>query len=586
MRDNRPMFSQRSWSEILNGGLLLLCLSLPWLSPLVVRPSPSVAPLLVSWMLAACAVLLVSDWPGPVPVWRRRTLVWGALLVGWLLLSLLLVPEVVDHALTLGLLASLACVAVMAMVGRRVHLGGQAKMSWLVAAWLFAAGLSSVLGLLQYLDLAHGLSTWVNQPLRGDAFANLRQRNQFATLTSLGLVVLLAWVAQQEASAQGVRAWRRGLSWGLLALLAAGVSTSVSRTGALEWGCVVTLAVLWARRAQRQGERGRQVFWMALAGLVLVAVWSCVLPWLSYQMTGHWGASLLLRVTGQAQEYAMCGRRSVLWHNVLTMLVQHPWLGWGWGETDYAHFMTLYAGPRFCDMVDNAHDLPLHLALEFGLPLALALCGSGLVWAWHRRPWAEHAPWRAMAWGLLLVLLVHSMLEYPLWYGPFQMTLGLALGLLGARNTDATSAPLSAPAPSPWLQAAPVLLGSALFVGCLYAVWDYQRVSQIYLPPQARLAIYSDHPLVYARQSWLFRNQAEFAELTMQTVTADNAAVMYPLARRVMHYSPEPRVVQRAIDSARLLGLNDQVQILTERLQAVQDNAPITQNIAASAASH
>jgi hypothetical protein len=28
------------------------------------------------------------------------------------------------------------------------------------------------------------------------------------------------------------------------------------------------------------------------------------------------------------------------------------------------------------------------------------------------------------------VIVLHSLLEYPLWYGPFQMALGICLGLL------------------------------------------------------------------------------------------------------------------------------------------------------------
>ena len=58
-------------------------------------------------------------------------------------------------------------------------------------AWLAAALLSSMMGLLQYFGIAGALAPWVNHNTLGDAFANLRQRNQFATLTNLGLAVLL-----------------------------------------------------------------------------------------------------------------------------------------------------------------------------------------------------------------------------------------------------------------------------------------------------------------------------------------------------------------------------------------------------------
>lgn len=36
--------------------------------------------------------------------------------------------------------------------------------------------------------------------------------------------------------------------------------------------------------------------------------------------------------------------------------------------------MTLFPGERFCVLLDNAHNLPLHLAVELGVPVAALLC--------------------------------------------------------------------------------------------------------------------------------------------------------------------------------------------------------------------
>ena len=80
-----------------------------------------------------------------------------------------------------------------------------------------------------------------------------------------------------------------------------------------------------------------------------------------------------------------------------TLIAQKPWLGWGWGELDYAHFITLYPGARFCDILDNAHNLPLHLAVELGVPLAVVLCGGGLV-AGLARPALARAGSQPAAW--------------------------------------------------------------------------------------------------------------------------------------------------------------------------------------------
>ena len=551
-------------STLVRNVILVLCVAMPWLNPFASSPSTAVIPLLVSWMMAACALLAVVDLPLAKPRWSAVEVVVCGALVVWLGASLLWVPHVVDRALTLGLLASLVCVWLMAAVGRRAAVD-ESLLRWLVAGLLAAAVISAVLGVLQYLGLARELSPWVNQPLKGDAFANLRQRNQFASLTSLGLVALLGWVAAR-AKAQNMTSRCWALAFALLNVLAAGVACSVSRTGAVQWVLVGVLMAAWGWRSAKQDATfGKGLVWLALASPVLVAVWSVVMPWLALQTTGEWGASMILRVTGQAQDYAACGGRRVLWANVLALIAQHPWQGWGWGETDYAHFMTGYSSLRFCDMLDNAHDFPLHLALEFGVPFAVVVMALVGFWILRRSPWREQQPWRVMAWGLVLVVGLHSLLEYPLWYGPFQMTLGLAIGLLWA----ATDAPTQVEA-----QEGPMLMAALLFLGCLYAAWDFNRVGQIYRQAASRDAAYRDNPLHHAKQSWLFKNQADFAELTTQTVTADNAAAIYPQARRLMHYSPEARVVQRVIDSGTLLGHDKEAQELAERLEDVKQAQP------------
>lgn len=573
MLENLTMAIFDKPSAWLRNVLLMVCLSAPWLNPYTSSPSTSVIPLLLSWMLASCALLFVVDLPSAISS-RAQPRAWLAgLLCVWLAASVLWVPEVIDRALTVGLLAALVCVWLMIELGRRAAVRSNGLLMWVVGAWVLAAAVSSVLGVLQYLDLAHDLSPWVNQPVKGDAFANLRQRNQFASLTSIGLVALLGWEAMDVAAGR-VRREVQIARWLLLFLMAAGVACSLSRTGAVQWGVMGLLAAAWAwRLARHNGQRSHNLLYMALIAPCLVVLWSVLMPWLADVMTGQQGASMILRVAGQTQDYGVCAGRRVLWRNVLTLIAQHPWLGWGWGETDFAHFMTAYPTPRFCDMLDNAHDFPLHLALEFGVPFALLCLLAALRWVLRRQPWRELRPERSMAWGMLCVLSIHSLLEYPLWYGPFQITLGLALGLLWAMPEQGLEP--TAQVPSTPQQNGVLLMCSLLFLGCLYAANDFRRVGQIYRPPALRDEAYRDNPLFYAKQTWLFRNQAEFAELTTQTVTADNAADIYPQAQRLMHYSPEARVVKRLIESGKFLGLD--TQMLEMRLHDVEVLKPVAQ---------
>ncbi len=486
---------------------------------------------------------------------------WVLLLGAWFLVSALTVPAVIDRALTLGVVAAIACIWIATQIGKRAANPSNGLLHWLLATWLLAALVSSVLAILQYLNIAREFAPWVNQPHMGDAFANLRQRNQFASLTSIGLVALLGMLAAERNISKRYLA----TAWCALALLAAGLACSVSRTGAVQWLLVFALATLWALKERKNTHRA--LMQLPIGAPLLVILWSLVLPWVALQLNGVMGASLLLRVAGQAQDYAPCGGRRALWTNALQMLSQHPWQGWGLGETDFAHYSTDYQSERFCDLLDNAHNLPLHLALEFGIPFALLFCVLAVHWMYKKAKLHALTNVQCIGLAMLLVLGLHSMLEYPLWYGPFQIALGLALGLFA---DQAQSEPVEAdPFSGSRQHIFPMLVCSALFLGCLFVAWDYNRVAQIYRQPEMRDAAYRDNPMQAASQTWLFKNQVDFARLMTQSITQENAQQTYELAMRVLHYSPEPRGVERAVESLRFSGNAQEAEKLASRLPTI-----------------
>ena len=271
-----------------------------------------------------------------------------------------------------------------------------------------------------------------------------------------------------------------------------------------------------------------------------------------------------------------CSSRLVLWSNVLHLIAQKPWLGWGWGELDFAHFITLYNGPRFCDILDNAHNLPLHLAVELGVPLALLVCGGFAWWVLRQKPWAERDATRQMAWTVMAVILLHSMLEYPLWYGPFQIAFVLCPVILWRRQAagvnDKKAANNVQNVPVAQVNIAQVAIvtiaSTAVIAAILYAAWDYHRVSQIYLQPEARHAAYQIDTLAQARKSWLFADQALFAELILTPLTPATALQVYASAGYLLHYSPEPRVVEKLVESAVMLGKDAEALAYLARFKA------------------
>ena len=457
---------------------------------------------------------------------------------------------------------TLACggVLLLCLAGKHIALARAVATSWLLAA-----GISSVLGLAQYLGLSPHFQPWMDATALGEAFGNLRQRNQFATLTNLGLAVLLwsplSWhlTNQSVGRSDGERVVNQlPVRVGILALLfSVANAASASRTGLLQLGALAVLAIVWNRGFGRPAGRILAVAGVGYLGAALV------LPLLVGLNPVDNGIGGRLRAEG-----LVCGRRSTLWANVLQLIAKKPWSGWGWGELDYAHFMAEYTGPRFCEILDNAHNLPLHLAVELGLPLALAVCSLGLYLLWRGKPWREQSAPRRMAWAALALILLHSMLEYPLWYGPFQLAFGLALWLLMSKSAPAREATRDAGMPHQW-RLAVAALGVAALSASGYAAWDYWRVSQIYTAPEARARAYMSNTLEKVSGSWLFANQVRFAELATTDLDTGNAAHMYVLSGELLHFSPESRVVEKHIESALLLGHDAVAQRYIARYKAV-----------------
>ncbi len=446
-----------------------------------------------------------------------------------------------------SLMLSWACIALLALLvwSRPAPLDCWARRF----AWglLLAAALSAGIGLLQYFGLGGWLSPWAHAAEPGLAYGQLRQRNQLASLLNLGAWAAL-WLWAQRPRVAGPQAFvPLGLGVVLL-LMALACAATASRTGALQWLLIGALLWLWA------GASAPGVLRLYLGALLVYGLAAVLLPWLLESMQGRTSLGVFGRFI---QEPAGCESRSVLWANVLTLIAQRPWTGWGWGELDYAHYITAFAGERFCDLLDNAHNLPLQLAVELGLPLAALAAAAVLAWLWRSRPWAERVPARQLAWGVLALLGLHSLLEYPLWYGPFQLTALVALALLW----PAALARLRPPA---WALGG--LLGLALALGSS-VLWDYHRVRQLYLAPEARDPAYRALKPQGIR-TVLFDRELNFALLTTLPLTPENAARAHALALDLLHYSPEPAVIEALIGSACLLGKEAEVALHVQRYRA------------------
>jgi O-antigen ligase len=426
-----------------------------------------------------------------------------------------------------GLFAAQILIYLAAVIGARLHAG--AECSPLVVSCIVASTVNAAIGLWQWLS--HLRSDLV--PPAEPIFGLLYQRNQFATLMCIGLAAIVYRPDEQLVQSRAALVRISGII-----LLSSANALTESRTGLI--GQLLVLCSLVLRR-DRSGWRNWGAFWIVVSYLVATLL-NC------YFGIDSARAGAIGRL---ANESVDCHSRWVLWGNVFQLVIRSPLTGWGWGNLDMAHVLQDIDAPRFCELLDNAHNLPLHLAVELGIPLA-TLFGA-LFFFVLARGWSTTSGVRStwLYWTILSLIGMHSLVEYPLWYAPFQVTLGLCLGgILQAGSAWSQGVGEIAAERRRWSNRCVAIMA---IVATSYVGWDYWRVSQAFLRPQDRAPHFRITPLNAASDSWIFRDVVNFASLTTTPITSSNVKRMEELAKQQLHYSPEPAVLEALIEAYRLM---------------------------------
>lgn len=538
--------------------IALLALALPFLFGITKGPAANMLPLIFG--LGCAGIFLLCSPQGQL----QKGSDWALLA-----LPVLLLVHGFWVSPSTGPLLAAVVLALLLFWGLAQAAAGWQQRGWAHWLWLgllAAALLNSAICVLQYVggDWLMALSPWIHPGNSVRTFGNLRQPNQMASLSAMGFAVLALYAPRYCSSPLGwQRVLRRSLALAALALLAFACASSRSRTGLLQWLGIWGCALFWLGR----GRAGKGLLLWASLGLAFYGLFLWALAH-SAEMAQAWQSiSGAPSAAGQAAPSAGGGvlarmeaagkdARTVLWSNMLQVAAQRPWLGWGWGNLGWGLINTPIQGAIFSTSVDNAHLLPLHLAVELGWPLTLLFCLAVAAWVYRRSPGRETQTARQAAWLVLAVIGLHSLLEYPLWHAPFWLTTALAFGLLAASSSSNTSTPAPAPAATPrWLP----IMGVAACALSLTFCWDWLRTSQVYLKQQDRMALFTSSPdwiQANSRSRW-FAPYADFAEQGMTPLDPENAAYELARAERLLHYWDDARLLRRARDAAQLLGRSD-----------------------------
>ena len=395
---------------------------------------------------------------------------------------------------------------------------------------------------------------WIaRSSIPGRAVGNMRQPNHLSSLL-LWSVIGAVWLGE-------ARVLRRGIDTALALLFIFGVVLSGSRTGALG----MLIFAVWGGLDRRLSRRSRAL--LLLAPLVYAAGWFGVSAWADL------GQHAFIGETRFSTKGDISSSRYGIWANTLTLIRMHPWLGVGFGEFNFAWTLTPFPG-RPVAFFDHTHNLPLQFAVELGLPLA-ALVTAALLWALtralqqalrargHADP--DTAPMQRAAFMIVFMVMLHSLLEYPLWYAYFLLPAGFAFGL--CLTSPPAPAPATPPVPAGREATRPLLVAAMLLMmGGLAAVADYTRVVVIFSPADnaAPLA----QRIADGRRSWFFFHHADYAAAT----TSEHPAQAMRSFLSATHYLLDSRLMIAWVKALNESGDVEHARYLAQRLREFRND--------------
>lgn len=398
---------------------LALLLTLPFLGPRHHLPIATFHQEWLAGVLGLCALLALlpgrDERPWEIP--HSAALPLALIVLVWLQLALgvdVLYAQVVLFSLYLswGVLLMLVACRLEQSLGREALADG--------LAWSLLAGslLQAASGALQMWLPQLGLP-WIF-PSNGRVIGNLAQANNFADYLWLGVV------AASYLHARGKLPWPALLP-ALLPLI--GLSL-LSGSRSVYFYAIATSAWLLLGALLRAGDQRRR---RLRVGLFLLAA-LFALQWLiGISAPGGNTVSSAQRLLASGSYDPV---RLTLWRAALDIFADHPWLGAGFDSYSrefFARIEQFSIGGR--GIPEHSHNLVTEFAAEFGLAgLALLVAAAGL-WlrgAWRLRRRSDDAS--SLAVGCLLVVGIHSALEYPLWYAQFLAVAALMLALGDSRR--------------------------------------------------------------------------------------------------------------------------------------------------------
>ena len=304
---------------------------------------------------------------------------------------------------------------------------------------VISATLQAVIAYLQYSGKASGLAQYIlvspDNPGDGsNIFGNIGQPNQFTDFISIGVVALcyLFFIGQINL-----------LVFVLYALVFALAITFTARRGVLLYYVIMIFTAGWVwLRNFKKAETGinyRKVLLVMVGFFVGLILVQTLFPKIIGLLNAHPENTLTgLNRFSEGQIGQSTYRRFYEWYKAIVLFAEHPLFGVGWyqfpREGIYImmteRFMSI---PQNMKLYTHCHNSLFNMMAETGIIGTVITVGYGLgysIWLLLRRINTVQSLFIVL---LMIPILTHSFLEYPLWYAYFIVLLAIFLAFSPAK---------------------------------------------------------------------------------------------------------------------------------------------------------
>lgn len=409
---------------------------------------------------------------------------------------------------------------------------GQNATIWvdqLAFALICGAILAFAAEISQYLQLE--VNPFFISPLNeaGRIYGNMRQPNHMATFLCMGIVAS-GWLFYRK---------KIGLFATLLLLtvIIIGIVLTSSRTGIITLATLIFIGIIINRR-----QKNNLLWLFCLFALVPLSTWALTII-AQHQIYDYYGASRWIETIKNPIENT--GTRIELWKNALEILRKNWMIGTGFGQFQF-YYLLSNVPIEFPVAFNNAHLLPLQIAAEFGLPVAVVFFGL-LLAATYLSTGAVKNPIGLTASLLAMPIFIHSMFEFPLWYLYFLLPTAFLFGLfLGSASIDAHQPNKNTPKGHVAINRIAPAFGGVLILFTLIACIHYLTLAAIYKPGGAGDSIAERRKT--ANNAFIFKSWVANSMLTsslLDAPTDDEARAMLPDFDRAARFNMDQLFLYR-----------------------------------------